>query len=798
MLKVLKFGSSALATAEDIKQVKKIIDRHSPCVAIVSSMGNVSREITGIFEDKKDVNTVEAVKKVVTLHEMLAVELFSGSMKEEVLRVIHMYGNELLGKKEEILSVRDHLVVLSLRLSAYLMATLLECDQVDGAVLLKVSFVQGVPRPDIEQSVPLIQRYFSTVNRTVVMTGGIGSISGGAVIPFGPGGADYTAAVVAMALKSGELDLWTTVDGFMTADPAIVKKAYPVAQMSYAEAIELSHFGAKVIYAPALQPLSRENIPVRIRNIHHPEATGTLITNATVPSQVLIKGISSIPEIDLITLQGTAMVGVPGTSMRLFGALAKGKINVILITQASSEYSITFAVLPSDTGKALQHIREEFYEEIENKKELNILVEKSLSVIAIVGEQMKNTPGISANLFRSLARNGISVIAVAQGSSELNISIAIRKEFLVKAMNAIHEGFFLTGYKELNIFVVGTGVVGGALLRQIHRQQPVLMKTHRLKIQVAGIANIDRMIFDEEGIKLDRWEKTIKEKGEPVDMDKFVAVLKKMNLRNSVFVDCTGHPDPASRYLDLLSSFVSVVTPNKIAASSDYAHYCALLEAAKSHNVKFLFETNVGAGLPVINTINDLIMSGDRIIRIEAVLSGTLNYIFNTLSADMPLSETIKQAKEKGYSEPDPRIDLSGTDVVRKILILSRIAGYPMEKEDIVVKPFLPAECFEGTLEDFFLKVKKYDEMFEKQRQKLQKENKRWRFVARLDEGKATVQLMEVGSNHPAYVLEGSNNIIIITTERYKELPMVIKGYGAGAEVTAAGVFADIIRCANL
>jgi len=585
----------------------------------------------------------------------------------------------------------------------------------------------------------------------------------------------------------------------MTADPKKVVKAYAIKTLTYAEAIELSHFGAKVIYTPTIHPVYKKDIPIAIKNTFNPSAAGTIISNETEESgQKLIKGVSSIDDISLITIQGAGMVGVTGISMRIFRSLAKSKINVALISQASSEFSICIAVVPADAQKAKESIEEEFQTEVYLRNEIKVSIENDLSVVAIVGERMKNTPGISATLFNSLYHNGISVVATAQGSSELNISIVIKKESLKKALNAIHEGFFLSGYKELNVFLVGTGVVGGALLKQIKQQQPILFENRKLKVNVVGIANIDKMLFDTDGIKLETWQKLIESKGDPIDLRDFVDKIKSLNLRNSVFIDCTAHPDPASHYLDLLNSFVSVVTPNKIAASSEYLNYRQLKDTANLRGVKYLFETNVGAGLPVINTINDLVMSGDKILKIEAVLSGTLNFIFNIISEEIPLSKTIRLAKEKGYSEPDPRIDLSGTDVVRKILILARESGYPLEKEQVKVNTFLPKECFEGSLDNFWTLVEKSDKDFENRRKELAAQGKRWRFVARLENGITSVQLIEVDSTHPAYVLEGSNNIIILTTERYKELPMVIKGYGAGAEVTAAGIFADVIRVANL
>jgi aspartokinase/homoserine dehydrogenase 1 len=472
-------------------------------------------------------------------------------------------------------------------------------------------------------------------------------------------------------------------------------------------------------------------------------------------------------------------------------------MNVILITQASSEYSITFAISPQDKEKAVAALQYEFRAEI-TEKAILVQVEEELSVIAIVGESMKDTPGISANLFQSLGRNGISVIATAQGSSELNISVVIRKKALKKALNVIHEGFFLSHIKELHLYIVGIGLVGSDLLRQIKQQQEKLMGLTNLKINVVCVSNSRKMLIDSSGINMDNYSSMLEENGEKADLNELVRRMRSMNLRNSVFVDCTANAEVSEIYADVLDSFVSIVAANKIACSSKYANYRKLKDLAVARNVKFMFETNVGAGLPIINTLNDLIRSGDRILAMQAVLSGTLNYIFNVLSEDIPLSKAILMAKEQGFSEPDPRIDLSGIDVVRKILILAREAEYELEQDQIEIKPFLPEECFEGTLDDFWTNVKKYDDDFEAKRKKLAENQKKWRFVAQLNEGKTSVELMEVDASHPAYNLEGSNNIILITTERYNEEPMVIKGYGAGASVTAAGIFADIIRIANV
>jgi aspartokinase/homoserine dehydrogenase 1 len=595
------------------------------------------------------------------------------------------------------------------------------------------------------------------------------------------------------------LEIWTDTDGFMTADPKKVDKAYTIESLSYSEAIELSHFGAKVIYTPTLRPVYKKLIPVVIRNSFNPSVKGTLISEKpSNGSRSPIKGISSIDHIDLITLQGPSMVGVSGTSMRLFGSLAKRNVNIILITQASSEYSITFAVNPSDTKKAVEGIYQEFDREIAFKKELKILVEKVLSIIAIVGERMKNTPGISATLFRSLGRNGINVIATAQGSSELNISVVIRNENLKKALNVIHDGFFLSKYKELHLFLAGTGFVGSSLVNQLCKQLETLLKDHNLNINLLGITNSRKMLIGNKSIPLDACKELLNSAGEKSDIDAFISQMTRLNLRNSVFIDCTANAKVAGTYLDVLQKYVSVVTANKIACSSEYAYYHLLKSIAIEKGVRFIYETTVGAGLPIIKTINDLVVSGDKILKIEAVLSGTLNFVFNNLGPGMPLSTIIRVAKERGISEPDPRIDLSGIDVVRKILILAREAGYEIEKDDVVVKKFLPEECFDGSLEDFYQKVRKYDDEFEQQRKLLAAQNKKWRFFASMDRGKASVELITVDPAHPTYDLEGSNNIVLLTTERYRELPMVIKGYGAGADVTAAGVFADIMRVVNV
>ena len=620
----------------------------------------------------------------------------------------------------------------------------------------------------------------------------------GEITNLGRGGSDYTASIIAAALEADILEIWTDVDGFMTADPRVISTAYPITELSYVEAMELCNFGAKVVYPPTIYPVCHKNIPILIKNTFNPDAPGTIIKQEADHFSKAIKGISSINDTCLITMTGLGMVGVIGVDHRLFRALAENGISVFLVSQASSENSISIGVRNGEAELACSLLNEEFAKEIEMGEISPMKVEGGLATVAIVGENMKHTPGIAGKLFGTLGRNGINVIACAQGASETNISFVVDGASLRKTLNVIHDSFFLSEYQVLNLFVCGIGTVGHSLLEQIHGQQERLKKERGLKLRVVGIANGHQAYFCRQGIDLANFRQELDEKGVPSCTQLLHDEVIGMNIFNSVFVDCTASPEIAGLYKDFLKHNISVVAANKIAASSDYEIYAELKQIARQRGVKFLFETNVGAGLPVINTINDLINSGDKILKIEAVLSGTLNYIFNTLSAEVPLSETIRRAKEEGYSEPDPRIDLSGKDVIRKLVILAREAGYRLNQEDVVKHLFIPDEFFEGTLDDFWTKIPQLDADFEKQRQKLEAEDKRWRFVAKLEDGKGTVSLQEVGHDHPFYTLEGSNNIILLTTERYNEYPMLIQGYGAGAGVTAAGVFADIMSIANI
>jgi aspartokinase/homoserine dehydrogenase 1 len=810
-MKVLKFGGSSVGSPERIKGVRKIIESQSlPCVVVVSAFQGVTDELTliaslasGGISGYRD-----HLEKLIIKHNDFTRSLITDkAIQIRTLEEISAITGELRELYNGIFLLRectkhslDQVLSSGERLSSLIISKLFSnCFLSDAREIIKTENRQGLPTVDFALTNSLIKEKIGRKRELVIMPGFISSGMNGETTTLGRGGSDYTAAIVAAALGAEMLEIWTDVDGFMTADPKKVEKAYTIESLTYPEAMELSHFGAKVIYTPTLRPVYKANIPLSVRNTFNPESKGTIINHKsddTSPSP--IKGISSIDHIDLITLQGPAMVGVTGTSSRLFGALARNNVNIILITQASSEYSITFAVNPSDLSAANNAITDEFRHEIEQNNELKINIEKNLSIIAIVGERMKNTPGISATLFRSLGRNGINVIATAQGSSELNISVVIRSESLRKALNAIHDGFFLSKFKEMNLFIAGTGIVGTSLMKQLQKQHDLLFSERGVKVNLVGIANSRKMLIDIKGIDLEKCRDILRSQGEKTDLTEFIHRIKKLNLRDSAFIDCTADDKVASTYAGILSGYISVVTANKIACSSEYSYYHELKRIAGEKGVRFMYETTVGAGLPIIKTISDLVLSGDKILKIEAVLSGTLNFIFNELGPEMPLSKAIRRAKEKGYSEPDPRIDLSGIDVVRKILILSREAGYKLEKEDVQVEKFLPEKCFEGDLNDFYDEVEKYDGEFESRRLELVKENKKWRFFATLDNGRASVKLIAVDSNHPSFNLEGSNNIVLLTTDRYRELPMVIKGYGAGADVTAAGVFADLMRVVNV
>ena len=694
----------------------------------------------------------------------------------------------------------DTIVSYGERLSSIIVAELIDgAKWFDSRTFIKTEKKHNKHTIDADLTNQLVKETFHSIPKVSLVPGFISSDKvSGDVTNLGRGGSDYTAAIIAAALDANSLEIWTDVDGFMTADPRVISTAYTISELSYVEATELCNFGAKVVYPPTIYPVCHKNIPILIKNTFNPEAPGTIIKQEVDSGSKAIKGISSINDTTLITVTGLGMVGVIGVNFRIFKALAQNGISVFMVSQASSENSTSIGVRNQDAALACEVLNEEFAKEIEMGEISPVVAEMNLATIAIVGENMKHTPGIAGKLFGTLGRNGISVIACAQGASETNISFVVEAKSLRKSLNVIHDSFFLSEYQVLNLFICGTGTVGGSLIEQIRCQQQKLMQERGLKLKVVGIADGHRALFTRAGIDLASYREEMEEKGIPSSAAVLHDEIIGMNIFNSVFVDCTASAEVASLYKEFLMHNISVVAANKIAASSDYSIYSELKQIARRRGVKFLFETNVGAGLPIINTINDLINSGDKILKIEAVLSGTLNYIFNKISADVPFSQTIKMAQEERYSEPDPRIDLSGKDVIRKLVILAREAGYKLEQTDVEKHLFVPSDFFEGPLEEFWKKVPSLDADFEARRRKLESENKRWRFVAKLENGKGSVSLQEVDSKHPFYGLEGSNNIILLTTERYKEYPMMIQGYGAGASVTAAGVFADIMSIANI
>lgn len=719
--------------------------------------------------------------------------------------------NELLSELKDIfqgiylihdLSPKTSAAIVSYgeRLSSIIVAALIDgAKWFDSRTFIKTEKKHNKHILDSDLTTQLVREAFRELPKVSLVPGFISSDKQtGEVTNLGRGGSDYTASILAASLDADILEIWTDVDGFMTADPRVISTAYPITELSYVEAMELCNFGAKVVYPPTIYPVCHKNIPILIKNTFNPDAPGTIVKQEADHSSKPIKGISSINDTCLITMTGLGMVGVIGVNHRIFKTLAENGISVFLVSQASSENSTSIGVRNEDAMLACKVLNEEFAKEIEMGEISPMKAEGNLATVAIVGENMKHTPGIAGKLFGTLGRNGINVIACAQGASETNISFVVEGGSLRKTLNVIHDSFFLSEYQVLNLFICGIGTVGSSLIEQIHSQQEKLKQERGLKLKVVGIANGHHALFTRSGIDLSNYRAELEEKGIPSSPQVLHDEIIGMNIFNSVFVDCTASPAIAGLYKDFLSHNIAVVAANKIAASAEYDIYAELKYIARQRGVKFLFETNVGAGLPVINTINDLINSGDKILKIEAVVSGTLNYIFNTISADTPLSQTIRKAKEEGYSEPDPRIDLSGKDVIRKLVILAREAGYRLNQEDVEKQLFVPDKYFEGSLDDFWKHIPELDADFEMRRQKLEAEDKRWRFVARWENGKATVALQEVGRSHPFYNLEGSNNIILLTTERYNEYPMLIQGYGAGAGVTAAGVFADIMSIANI
>lgn len=810
-MKVLKFGGTSVGSVNSMLSVKRIVEGvDDKVIVVVSALGGITDKLicTSKMAASGDDSYEKEMKEIVNRHiEMVYTVIPAGRGRELLLDLVNELLSELKDIFQGIYLIRDlspktsaTIVSYGERLSSIIVATLIQgAVWFDSRTFIKTEKKHNKHILDSELTNQLVRETFSEIPDVSVVPGFISTDKNtGEVTNLGRGGSDYTASIIAAALDADILEIWTDVDGFMTADPKVISTAYPIKELSYVEAMELCNFGAKVVYPPTIYPVCHKNIPILIKNTFNPEAPGTIVKQDADHSSKPIKGISSINDTCLITMTGLGMVGVIGVNHRIFKTLAENGISVFLVSQASSENSTSIGVRNEDAELACEVLNEEFAKEIEMGEISPMKAEGNLATVAIVGENMKHTPGIAGKLFGTLGRNGINVIACAQGASETNISFVVDGASLRKTLNVIHDSFFLSEYQVLNLFICGTGTVGSSLIEQIHGQQEKLKQERGLKLHVVGIANGHKALFTRAGIDLEHFREELDEKGSPSSPQVLRDEIVGMNIFNSVFVDCTASPDIAALYKDLLSHNVSVVAANKIAASSEYDIYAELKKIARQRGVKFLFETNVGAGLPVINTINDLINSGDKILKIEAVVSGTLNYIFNRISADMPLSATIRQAKEDGYSEPDPRVDLSGKDVIRKLVILAREAGYCLNQEDVETHLFIPNQYFEGTLDDFWKNIPKLDKEFEERRREVEREGKRWRFVASLESGHGKVALQEVDSNHPFYNLAGTNNIILLTTERYNEYPMLIQGYGAGASVTAAGVFADIMSIANI
>jgi len=813
-MKVLKFGGTSVKNAENIGKVVSIIksklDQGEKLAVVCSAMGGITDLLIKMSElaaAGKD-EYIAYYHQFRDRHEQAAKALLGEEGYMEVIEKLDKNYATLKDLLKGILLVRevsprtmDYVLSFGERNSNFLVAQKLskmgiKADYLDARKIIVTNKSFGAAKVDKETTYRQIKEHFSSVGDTIqITTGFIASDKGGLTTTLGRGGSDYTAAILAGALNATDLEIWTDVDGVLTSDPRKVKKAFTVDKLSYAEAMEMSHFGAKVIYPPTIQPAMDSEIPIYIKNTFNPTHPGTRIhKDADETFRSPIKGISALSDVVLLNLEGSGMMGTPGISGRLFSTLAKEKINVILITQASSEHSISFAIADKDAIRAKSLIEEEFAREIENQNIAPIEIEREQVIIAVIGEKMKSVPGVAGKLFNSLGKNGINVAAIAQGSSELNISFVINKKDTSKALNLIHDSFFLSAEKRINIFSVGVGLIGGTLLQQIEDQKQYLADDLSLELKIVGLSNSRKMIFDEDGIDAQSWKDVLEQSKQNADPTQFVRIMKEMNLPNSIFIDNTASTDVPEFYKEILGSSISIVTPNKIATSSSYAHYLDLKNTAKAKNVQFLYETNVGAGLPVISTLQGLINSGDKIEKIEAVVSGSLSYIFNNFDGSEPFKDLVLKAKELGYTEPDPRDDLSGSDVRRKIIILTREAGIAIEPEDVYLEPILPQVCMDApTVDAFFDTLQDQQSYFEQLISDAQSDGKVLRFIASMENGVAKISLQAVGPESPFHGLAMSDNMIVFTTKRYHDRPLIVRGPGAGAEVTAGGVFSDII-----
>jgi aspartokinase/homoserine dehydrogenase 1 len=810
---VVKFGGTSVASAKNISLVKNIIvAKKQPLVAVVSAFGGITNLLIECSElaAKGDESYLKLLNQIETRHIKTAQELISVKGQGKTLSKVKLLLNDLEDIyrgvyliRELSLKTQDRIVSFGETLSSiiindYFNDSGLKSNWADAKQFIKTDSNYSRANVDFKKTADEVKAYFKEKVDCWVCPGFVASNKNNETTTLGRGGSDYTAAILASILKSKELEIWTDVSGMMTADPRLVSAAYAIKEISYEEAMELSHFGAKVIYPPTIQPVLEANIPIHIKNTFKPDDYGTVISNNGNGNGNIIKGLSCIQNIALVNLSGSGMVGIPNFSHRLFKALSTAKVNVILITQASSEHSICVGIDERDCDLAKEAVEEEFEFELSVHKIDALEIEKQLSIVALVGSNMKEQVGVSGNMFSTLSQNGVNIKAIAQGSSEKNISVVIQANEVRKALNSLHESFFLSDRKRINLFMIGIGNVGGTLVEQISKQKSYLLKHHHIDLKIVALANSKKMLFDEEGINLKNWKDELLENGEKMTLDGFIQQAIDLNLRNSIFIDNTANEEVASIYNQLLKESISVVTPNKIACTQSIEKYKELKQTALRYRAKFLFETNVGAGLPVINTLNDLIKSGDEVHKIEAVLSGSLNFIFNNFNDKSRFVDVVKEAMKLGFTEPDPRIDLSGVDVMRKILILIRESGLEMELSDIKGLPFIPKACMEASsVDEFLVAVEAHEEEFQKLYKKAADENKKIKYVASFNKGKAEGGLRFVSPDHPFYNLEGKDNIVLFTTKRYPEQPLVIKGAGAGAEVTAMGIFADIMRIAN-
>lgn len=811
-MKIVKFGGSSVGSGQSIQNVLNILqnkyasgEKFIVVSSAMSGVTNILTELAQIASEGKDFK--KGLIEIEQRHFTVIKEMITVKNQNPAFTQIKIFINEIEDLLQGVYSLRelslqskDLILSYGEKCSTFLLSQIAkqyfsESIYVDTSNLIKTDSNFGNARVHTPVTEHLLQEFYKEHSHQILFfTGFIASNENNRITTLGRGGSDYTAAIIAAALDAEEIELWSDVDGMLTADPRVVKKAFSLSELSYTEAMELSYFGAKVIYPPAMIPAFRKKIPIVLKNTFNPSFKGTRIEEHIHKNAYPIRGISSIDEISLINITGSGMIGKIGFSGKLFSLLAREHINVILITQSSSEHSITFAIEPKDVHKAKQLFNNEFELELETNKLNPPIIEENLCVLAIVGENMKQTPGISGKLFQALGRNGINIHAIAQGSSEYNISVIIKRKNISKALNAVHDAFFTQLTKTLHVFSVGTGNIGATLLRQIDAQSNFLRENNGIEVKINGIANSRKMIINEEGIDLTQWQERIN-KGETSNLDEFIQKIKLLNLSNCIFVDNTASPITGTYYKELFESNISVVTCNKIANSSSYKDYKDLKDTARRRGVDFFYETNVGAGLPIIRTLKDLMTSGDRIIKIEAILSGTISYIFNNFRGKTSFYEVVKKAHELGYTEPDPREDLSGKDFMRKMMILARDAGYQIEEKDVELGAILPESCFKApSIDDFYEELKKSDSYFNELKEKAENENKVLRYIGKLEDGKASVNLEFVDASHPFYNLTGSDNIISFTTERYKFNPLVIKGPGAGAEVTAAGVFADLIN----